>query len=238
MAAVGRLIWREERGRGSCDIAQYGALTLVTATVCAPATLAMWRKRGRTRRAVRALRRAGVCRVIWPEGCPWSAREAGFATIPVEGLYQAQADRLALGALERLGIPEGEGRVALVGQRLSVPLQRAAQRLCPRVRGLLLQVGEEGENYARWLHGQFGLPVCPAAAGADVTVAFAPGGPRWGRSLEVYGACRLDGLRLTAPALGLPEDIEGELLAVLWERGAVRGEDLALLSLDTPGGPW
>lgn len=238
MGAVGRLIWREARGRGSCDIHEYGVLTLVTATVCAPPALAMWRKRRRTRRAVRALRRAGVCQVIWPEECPWSAREAGFSTVSVEGLYQAQADRLALGALERLGIPQGEGRVALVGQRLTIPLQRTAQRLCPQVRGLLLQVGEAGEDYARWLHGQYGLPVAPAAAGADVTVAFSPGGPRWGRSLEVYGACTLDGVRLTAPALGLPEDIEEELLAVLWDRGAIRGEDLALTSLDTPGGPW
>lgn len=190
------------------------------------------------RRAVRALYQTGVRQVIWPQNCPWSLQEAGFAEIEVEALYQAQADRLALGALAGLGIPPGEGRVALVGQRLTIPLQRTAQRLCPQVKGLLIQVPGAGEDYARWLHGQYGLPVAPAAAGAEVTVAFSPGGPRWGRCLEVYGDCSLDDLRLTAPGLDLPEEMEEALLAVLWERGEIRGEDLAVTSLDTPSGPW
>ena len=184
------------------------------------------------------LNQAGVRQVIWPQNCPRSLQEAGFAGIEVEALYQAQADQLALGALAELGIPPGEGRVALVAQRLTIPLQRTAQRLCPRVKGLLIQVPGEGEDYARWLHGQYGLPVAPAAAGAEVTVAFSPGGPRWGRCLELYGDCRLDGLRLTAPGLDLPEEMEEPLLAVLWERGEIRGEDLAVTSLDTPKGPW
>lgn len=238
MAAVGRLIWREEKGRGSSDLHYYGTLPVMTVTVCAPPSIGMWRKGRRMRRAVHALHQAGVRQVIWPKNCPWSLQEAGFAGIEVEALYQAQADRLALGALEGLGISPGEGRVALVAQRLTIPLQRTAQRLCPLVRGLLIQVPGEGEDYARWLHGQYGLPVAPAAAGAEVTVAFSPGGPRWGRCLEVYGDCRLDGLRLTAPELDLPEDMEELLLAVLWERGAIRGEDLAVTSLDTPEGPW
>lgn len=238
VAAVGRLIWREEKGRGSSDLHYYGTLPVLTVTVCAPPSMGMWRKRRRMRRAVRALNQAGVRQVIWPQNCPRSLQEAGFAGIEVEALYQAQADRLALGALEGLGIPSGEGRIALVGQRLTIPLQRTAQRLCPRVKGLLIQVPGAGEDYARWLHGQYGLPVAPAAAGAEVTVAFSPGGPRWGRCLEVYGDCSLDDLRLTAPGLDLPEEMEEALLAVLWERGEIRGEDLAVTSLDTPSGPW
>lgn len=238
VAAVGRLIWREEKGRGSSDLHYYGTLPVLTVTVCAPPSMGMWRKRRRMRRAVRALHQAGVRQVIWPQNCPWSLQEAGFSGIEVEALYQAQADQLALGALAELGIPPGEGRVALVAQRLTIPLQRTAQRLCPQVKGLLIQVPGAGEDYARWLHGQYGLPVAPAAAGAEVTVAFSPGGPRWGRCLEVYGDCRLDGLRLTAPGLHLPEEMEEPLLAVLWERGEIRGEDLAVRSLDTPEGPW
>lgn len=238
MGAVGRLIWREEPGRGSSELTYYGTLPVVTVTVYAPPSMGMWRKRRRMRRAIRALHQAGVRQVIWPQSCPWSRQEAGFAGMEVETLYQAQADRLALGALEGLGIPPGEGRVALVAQRLTIPLQRTAQRLCPQVKGLLIQVPGAGEDYARWLYGQYGLPVAPTAAGAEVTVAFSPGGLRWGRCLEVYGACRLDGLRLTAPELNLPEDIEEPLLAVLWERGEIRGEDLAVTSLDTPQGPW
>lgn len=228
MAAVGRLIWRQEKGRGHSDLCYYGTVPLLTVTVYAPPNLGRWRTRRRMRRAVQALHQAGVRQVVWSEDCPWSLQEAGFAEIEVEPLYQAQADCLALGALDGLGIAPGEGRVALVAQRLTLPLQRTAQRLCPRVKGLLIQVPGAGEDYARWLHGQYGLPVAPAAAGAEVTVAFSPGGPRWGKCLEVYGDCRLDGLRLTAPGLDLPEDIQAPLLAVLWERGEIRGEDLAL----------
>lgn len=228
MGPVGRLIWREERGRGSSELAYYGPLPLVSVTVCAPARMGAWRRARRMRQAVAILRQAGVRRVIWDTACPWRAREAGFAPVEVEELYQAQADRLVLAELERLGVAREEGRVALVGQRLTIPLQRTAQRLCPQVRGLLIQVPGQGEDYARWLYGQYGLPMAPAGAGADVTVAFSPGGPRWGRGLEVYGPCQLEGLRLAAPGLELPPDIEQPLLAQLWERGMVRGEDLVV----------
>jgi len=93
VAAVGRLIWREEKGRGSSDLHYYGMLPVLTVTVCAPPSMGMWRKRRRMRRAVRALHQVGVRQVIWPENCPWSLQEAGFAGIEVETLYQAQADQ-------------------------------------------------------------------------------------------------------------------------------------------------
>ena len=150
------------------------------------------------RRAVRALYQTGVRQVIWPQNCPWSLQEAGFVGIEVEALYQAQADQLALGALEGLGIPLGEGRIALVGQRLTIPLQRTAQRLCPQVKGLLIQVPGAGEDYARWLHGQYGLPVAPAAAGAEVTVAFPPAAP------DGDGAWRCTGIAAWTACASLP----------------------------------
>ena len=93
MGPVGRLIWREERGRGSSELAYYGPLPLVSVTVCAPARMGAWRRARRMRRAVAILRQAGVRRVIWDTACPWRAREAGFTPVEVEELYQAQADR-------------------------------------------------------------------------------------------------------------------------------------------------
>lgn len=230
MGPVGQLVWRQERGRGEDDLAYFGPLPLLTVTVYAPERMGMWRKARRMRRAFRTLQQAGVRQVIWDLACPWQASEWGFASIQVEEVYQAMGDRLALAALEALGRSPQQGRVALVGQRLTLPLQRTAQRLCPQVKGLLIQVPEQGEDYARWLHGQYGLPVCPAAAGADVTVAFSPGGPRWGRSLELYGACRMDGLRLVCSELELPRNVERELLAVLWERGLVTREQVAVVA--------
>lgn len=225
---VGRLIWREEPGRGGQEWTYYGALPLLTVEVCAPPKMGEWRKVRRLKKAVQSLVRAGVRQVIWPDNGPWSAREAGFAPIWLEGLYQGVADGLAMTALEGMGRTPEQGRVALVGPRLTVALQRTAQRLCPRVKGLLIQVPGQGEHYARWLHGQFGLPVCPTAAGADVTVAFSPQGPRWGRCLEVYRGGGLDGLRLTCPGLELPQEVDQQLLAVLWERGMVTRDQLVV----------
>ncbi len=229
LGPVGRLIWREERGRGGSDLAYYGGLSVVTTTVYAPPNMGEWRKARRMKKAAQAFGQAGVRQVIWADNCPWTARQVGFSLIPVEGMYQGMADRLALAALEGLGCSPQQGRVALVGQRLTLPLQRTAQRLCPQVRGLLIQVPGQGEDYARWLHGQYGLPVAPAAAGADVTVAFSSRGPRWGRCLELYEGCDLDGLRLDCPGLELPPDIWQELLAVLWERGAVTRDQLTVV---------
>ena len=229
MGPVGRLIWKEERGRGNQELSYYGVLPVFTATVYAPANMGEWRKARRMKKAVQAFVQAGVRQVIWAEHCPWTAKEVGFSPISLESLYQGMGDGLALAALEGIGRTPEQGRVALVGQRLSLPLQRIAQRLCPQVKGLLIQVPGEGEDYARWLHGQYGLPVAPAAAGADVTVAFSPQGPRWGRNLELYGACQLDGLRLACPGLELPEDIQQELLAVLWERGGVARDQLVVV---------
>lgn len=234
LGPMGRLIWREERGRGDSDLAYYGPLALMTVTVYAPSEMRLWRKVRRLKKAIRTLVQAGVRKVIWAENCPWTARDSGFACVGVEELYQGMADGLALAALERRGCAPQQGRVALVGQRLTVALQRTAQRLCPRVKGLVIQVPGQGEDYARWLHRQFGLSVSPAAAGADVTLAFSPGGPRWGSCLELYGGCSLDGLRLACPGLELPREIEQELLAGLWERGLVARDQLAVVADSGP----
>ena len=45
-------------------------------------------------------------------------------------------------------------------------LTAAAERLCPLVRGLVIDA-PGGEDYARSLQARFGLPVTPPAAGAD-----------------------------------------------------------------------
>lgn len=234
MGPVGRLIWQQARGRGSNELAYYGQLPVFTATVYAPAKMGQWRKVRRLNKAVKALAQAGVQHVIWAGECPWTATEAGFSPISMEEVYQGMADQLALAALEAVGCPPQQGRVALVGPRLTVALQRTAQRLCPKVRGLLIQVPGQGEDYARWLHGQYGLSMTPGAAGADVTLAFSPQGPRWGKCLEVYEGGDLGGLRLACPGLELPDDMEQQLLEVLWQRGMVARDQLAVVEDSRP----
>ena len=140
-------------------------------------------------------------------------------------MWRGAADVLALGALDAEGIPRRRGRVALAASRLCPELEYAAERLCPLVRGLLIDA-PGGEDYARYLQAKFGLPVTPPAAGADVTVAFGPNGGRWGRRLELHGTADLGGLTAAVEGVELPEDCWDQVLALLWEQGAVKPEKL------------
>lgn len=204
-----------------------GPLVIMAVTVCTPAGLSRRRLRRRIRRAETALLSGGARRVILPEGFPYVQMLSVLRPVEVVPFYRAVADVLALGALEGRGVEARAGRVALSAPWLCPELMGAAERLCPLVRGLLIDVPEEGERYARWLHGQYGLPVTPPATGAEVTVAFGPGGRRWGTALELYGGRgELGGVRLTAPDLELPEGCDDQVLALLWEMGAVRRDGL------------
>ena len=154
---------------------------------------------------------------------------------PVDVLpfWREAADVLALGALAAQGVEPRRGRVALSAPRLCPELIGAARRLCPQVRGLLIDAPGGGE-YARRLQKEFGLPVTPPAAGADATVALGPGGGRWGRSVELYGAGSLGGLRLKAEGIDLPADCADQVLALLWERGELKRGTLCARLIDRP----
>ena len=148
---------------------------------------------------------------------------------PLEAVRAAvyAPEGLALGALAAEGVSPRRGRVALSAPRLCPELERAAERLCPQVRGLLIDAPGGGE-YARYLQARFGLPVTPPAAGADVTAAFGPEGGRWGRSVELYEGGTLNGLVLAAEGIELPPDCAAQVLALLWERGEVGREELGV----------
>lgn len=94
---------------------------------------------------------------------------------------------------------------------MSRPLFAAAERLCPQVRHLVVDVPGEGEELAAWLREEYGAAVLrPGGAAPDVTLAFGPGGEERGRVLRLYGpaprgwpACapyrRREGCRRTWP---------------------------------------
>lgn len=223
---VGQLVLVREKGRFRLEEGHLGPLEVLRATVFEPEGLAAWRLRRRLRRGERALARAGVGRVVLGSGFPYGDRLAMLNTVDTLPLRRGCADVLALGALAEAGISPRQSRVALSAPRLCPELERAAERLCPQVRGLLIDV-PGGGGYARYLQQSFGLPVSPAAAGADVTAAFGPGGGRWGRSVELYEGGSLNGLALSVEGLELPEDCAEQVLALLWERGELKRERLA-----------
>lgn len=205
-----------------------GPLAMMTVTVYGPEGLPQWRLRRRLGRAEKTLLRGGARRVVLPEGFPYAQLLTGLRPVETLPFYRAIADVLALGALECQGVPPERGRVALSAPWLCPELMSTAERLCRRVRGLLIDVPGEGEEYARWLHGQYGLPVTPPPAGAEVTVAFGPGGRRWGQVLELHsGQAELGNLAVTAPGWELPGGCGDQILALLWELGAVSRDGLA-----------
>ncbi len=222
---VGELVWSVAKGRGRAERVALGPLTALRWTVHAPEGMARWRTERRLRRAERALVAAGVGRVVLRPDFP--CRELLRVLRPVDVLpfWREAADVLALGALAAQGVEPRRGRVALSAPRLCPELIGAGRRLCPQVRGLLIDA-PGGEEYARYLQAKFGLPVSPPSAGADATVAFGPGGGRWGRGVELYEGGSLGGLTLRAEGMDLPPDCADQVLALLWERGEVRREAL------------
>lgn len=222
---VGWLALRREKGRLRVEEGLIGSVRVIRAVVYEPDGLASWRLRWRLRRAERILARAGAGRVMLGEGFPYGERLALLRPVDVIPFRRSCADVLALGALRLEGIPPERGRVALSAPRLCPELEGAAERLCAQVRGLLIDA-PGGEDYARYLQAKFGLPVTPPSAGADVTAAFGPGGGRWGRSVELYQGGALGGLALKAEEMELPAGCAEQALALLWERGEVRREEL------------
>lgn len=232
MDMVGQLVCVREKGRGRMEQAALGPLAALRWTVHAPKGLAPWRLRRRLRKAERALVRAGVVQVVLGEDFPWADRLTLLRPVDPLTMLRACADVLALGALAVEGVSPHRGRVALSAPRLCPELEGAAERLCPQVRGLVIDA-PGGEDYARYLQAKFGLPVTPPAAGADVTAAFGPEGGRWGRCVELYEGGTLNGLALSAEGVDLPADCADQVLALLWERGEVRREELCVHSVDS-----
>ena len=229
---VGQLVLAGEKGRFRLEEDRLGPLEVVRAVVYAPEGLPPWRLRWRLRWAERALVRAGAGRVVLDGGFPYGDRLALLRPVDPLPFFRGCADVLALGALEAEGVDRRRGRVALSAPRLCRELEDAAERLCPQVRGLLIDA-PAGEDHARYLQRRFSLPVSPPSARADVTVAFGPDGGRWGRSIELYEGGSLGGLTLTAEGVELPPECAHQVLALLWERGEVRRENLRVIRAGT-----
>ena len=147
---VGRLVLAGKKGRVRLEEEMLGPLPALRAAVWLPEGPADWWGRRRLRRAERALVRAGVRRVVLGESFPYGNRLTALRPVDVLPLRRGCADALALGALAAGGIPPNRGRAALSAPRLCPELERAAERLCPQVRGLLIDA-PGGEEYARYL---------------------------------------------------------------------------------------
>ena len=225
MGLVGSVALEERRGRRPV-VTEERVLGLRCLRVSVPVRpgLREDRRKRRAEQGAAALYRAGVRRALTAEDFPdWPALEGqGLRSVDPEPFCQAIAVPLALAALRRAGILRVRATVALSGPRVSRPLFAAAERLCPQVRHLVVDVPGEGEELAAWLREEYGAAVLrPGGAAPDVTLAFGPGGEERGTVLRLYGPVPgLAGLRPTPEEGGLPPDLAPlPLLSLLWECG-------------------
>ena len=221
---VGRIRYLREKGREDGNLEYLCGLTVLTLTLYEPPGLSHRRLARRLEKLERTFRKAEVSRVMLPDGFPHAHRLRGLYPVSPMTFYRAIADLLAVEWLRLHGISPEWGRVALAGHRLCPELEETAHRLCPKVRAVRIDVpGEEGEVFARLLQREFGLPVTPPGEPADVTLSFggAPGDlSLWGDEPD------LGGLTLRAEGLDLPDEWAAQLMALLWERGSLRREDI------------
>lgn len=213
-------------GRGKPEAVKLYGLTVLRAEVDRSG---FWGER-RLRRAGRALRRSGVGRALVPEELLPLLEELGLRRVDPEPLLRAQSSALALAALERRGLAPDRAAVALRGLRADRDFIRAAEELCPKVRGLVIDAPRGGRELACWLRREYGVPVLPEGEQGQAALVFQAGCPRREEvSLELFGPRpRLAGLTLTVPGLEEGDREDLSLLAALWEGGRLRPEDIKI----------
>lgn len=214
------------KGRGKVEAGRLYGLPVLRGAVDPSG---FWGER-RLRRAVRALRRGGVGRVLAPQELLPLLEGSGLRPVDPEPLIRAQSVPLALAALERQGVAPHRATVALRGLRADRDLARTAAELSPKVRRLVVDAPRGGEELAQWLRQEFGIPVLPGGERGQVALRFQAGTPRLEEvSLGLYGPDpELDGLILSAPALEEGDREALPLLAALWEGGRLGRADIKI----------
>ena len=215
------LVEYERRGRGRAAVGDLYGLPVLRAAVDPGGMLG----ERRLRRAGQTIRRGGVCRVLTPADFDrWDLlRRSGLAPVDPSPFLRAWSAELAVAALERQGLAPDRAVVALRAPRADGEMARAAAQLCPRVRHLVICSPRGGEELARWLRQQFGLPILPPGEESQVDLHFRPdGGTGPGVKVELYGNHpELAGLTLCAPDLAEGHKTDISVLTALWEGGKV-----------------
>ena len=232
MSVFGQLVFSDQ-GRGRAVPGRLYGLSVLRAEAD---PLGFWGER-RLRKAGRGLLRGGARRVLVPRDFRrWPLlRQLGLVPVETEGLVRANCVPLALAALASQGLSPYRATVALRGNRAGGEMARAARELCPRVRCLVVDAPSGGEELARWLRREYGVPILPPGERGHLALRFQPGGPpREEAALDLYGPePDLAGLQLTAPELAEGDREDLPLLAALWEGGKLGRREIKITgSLD------
>ena len=176
----------------------------------------------RLNRAGAALRREGAGRILLPTGfARWDMmKRFGLRPVDPTPFLHACAPELAEEGLRRRDIDPAGATVALTGCRVDGAMARAAMRLCPRVRRLVIRAAG-GEELALRLWEAYGIPVLPPEEPAHLGLNFQPGEyVTQEHSLTLYGSKPdLCGGRVSFPSLREEDREDLCLLCALWEGG-------------------
>lgn len=241
---IGILLWKESQGglrQRTVTLVERNILHmrfLCADIVRGPRTMEPALRR-RVNAAAKRLRRAGVTRVVLPEGFAWGAQLERQGVRPVSTLAlrrRLAADWVRRALAERGASPVG-ARIAVSAAQMTGELVRTVTELALRHRYVLLDVPYGGEELCRRLRREYGVslllgPDRAQLEEADALVLFDPRtdlGRKDGVTLPLYDeAAPMGGVALP-PALEehLPEGPDrGQLLAALLEGGVLRPEQL------------
>lgn len=224
---TGRILYRQEKGRGKLYCEVLCGLPLIVQNLYAPQGQSEKKIEKRLSRLEQRFTKAQVRSVVLPRDFPYTSLLKWVRPVSELALYQAAAHLLALHLLKEKGILPCRGRIALTAPRVCPELCRTAYLLCEQVREVKIDVpGREGEEFARALQCKFGVPVVPPAVPADVTVSYGGGPGDLFLSEEKIDLC---GLCLKAEGVELPTDIESQIMTLLWERGLIKQEMLSVV---------
>lgn len=188
-----------------------------------------WMSGVRLRRGGKNLHFAGVRRVLLPLELEESPILKRFQLAPLDPspLVRACGAELALTLLRYWGSEESKAPVALRASRADRDMAQTAALLCSRVRHVIIDAPQGGNELAYRLRREFGLPILPPEEEGALALRFDRAAPTRERALELYGLHpNLGGLRICAPEL-LQEDREDlQVLTALWQRGKLPRERL------------
>ena len=173
----------------------------------------------------RKLRRRGVRRCVMPETLKAEAARWGILPVEVHRLRQALLPQL----LDRQGDLRRK-TAALQAAHVTAAVAEAAVLLARRVRYLSLEIGSGGEELERLLWERFGLTACGVGQAA-VTVSF--GGAPSGSTICLGEDCRrYQKLTYRLTAGGPGEEVPEQLLAVLFETGEIKKEQIRVKTIE------